>query len=384
MEPLQNLNADTMLLSQYFQSLAGGERSSENLEKYRAVLEKADAFMVNDAIDYVLEGAADINSYKIPAARLIRSCAEALDKQILPSYNPDSAVYAYAAANVKISIYLADIQQLSKGISDGSKSLLDLKNELEKFELIQNHYIDLQNGLFSMFEQASPRHRCTSLMWAIQDDVIALYKKIYDETVTCIKTGTPTPLFWKHLGEFYITAGSLVYRERTILYPAAYRYLSHMDSGGSTASPAAAAKYGDVGNASGGSLVSFTTGALSLENLELILNLLPLDFSFVGPDDRVQYYSDPPHRIFPRSPSVVGRLVENCHPPKSVNKVKEIISSFKDGSRDRAEFYLTIKDRFIHIEYFAVRDHDGAYCGTLEVSQDASHLRSLTGEKRLL
>ena len=111
MEPLQNLNADTMLLSQYFQSLAGGERSSENLEKYRTVLEKADAFMVNDAIDYVLEGAADINSYKIPVARFIRSCAEALDKQILPSYNPDSAVYAYAVANVKISIYLADIQQ---------------------------------------------------------------------------------------------------------------------------------------------------------------------------------------------------------------------------------------------------------------------------------
>lgn len=381
MEPLQNLDQDTLLLAQYFNSLVQGERSAENLERYRAVLEKADAFMVNDAVDYVLETADDINAYKIPVSRLIRSCAESLDKQILPSYNPGTSLYSYVKSNEKISLYLADIQQLSRGISDGSSSLSDLLRELDKFDLIQNHYIDLQNGLFSMFEQASPRHRCTSLMWAIQDDVVTLYKKLYDETRVCSASKETSPLFWRYLGEFYITAGSLVYRERTVLYPAAYRYLSHIKvsvvpSGSGTNVESAESKDHES--------VSFPTGALSLKNLERILNLLPLDVSFVGPDDRVQFYSDPPHRIFPRSPSVVGRLVENCHPPKSVNKVKEIISSFKDGSRDRAEFYLTVKGRFIHIEYFAVRDNKGAYCGTLEVSQDATHLRSLTGEKKLL
>ncbi len=375
MEPLQNLDADTALLAQYLQSLADGERSSENLEKYKAVLEKADAFMVNDAIDYVLENAADINSYKIPVSRLIRSCAESLDKQILPSYESGTSLYAYVKSNENISLYLAHIQQLSKGISDRSRSLSDLKIELEKFDLIENHYIDLQNGLFSMFEKVSPRHRCTSLMWAIQDDAAALYKKLYEETRLCITANNITPLFWKYLGEFYITSSSLVYRERVILYPAAYRYLSHIKSDSLPE---------DFTTKVNTDLISFKTGALSPKNLENILNLLPLDFSFIGPDDRVQFYSDPSHRIFPRSPSVIGRHVENCHPPKSVNKVKEIISSFKDGSRDRAEFYLTINNKFIHIEYFAVRDDQGVYCGTLEVSQDGTHLRSLAGEKRLL
>ena len=88
MEPLQNLDKDTQLLAQYFQSLAEGERSAENLEKYKNVLQKADAFMVNDAVDYVLENAADISLYKIPVSRLIRSCAEALDAQISCVY-PD-------------------------------------------------------------------------------------------------------------------------------------------------------------------------------------------------------------------------------------------------------------------------------------------------------
>ncbi len=384
MESLQNLDANTQLLVEYFQSLVRGERSADNLEKYREVLEKADAFMVNDAIDTVLENAADINIYKIPVARFIRSCAESLDKQILPSYREGSSMYEYARKNEQISLFLADIQQFSKGISDGSKSLAGLKMELEKFVFVQNHYTDLQNGLFSMFEKASPRHRCTALMWAVQDDVITLYKKLYDETLLCIASNYPSPLFWRYLGEFYITAGALVYRERYILFPVAHRFLSHLDFEVIPSSSGEAKTKIDVDGTAGASLVSFKTGALSLNNFERILNLLPLDFSFVGPDDRVQFYSDPRHRIFPRSPSVVGRLVENCHPPKSVNKVKEIISSFKDGSRDRAEFYLTIEEKFIHIEYFAVRDENGAYCGTLEVSQDATHLRSLSGEKRLL
>ncbi len=382
MEPLQKPDSNTMLLAQYFQSLVDGERSTENLEKYKDVLEKADAFMVNDAIDIVLESGGDIDSYKIPTARFIRSCSKALDEQQLPAYAQGSSIYSYVKKNEQISLYLADIQLLSKGISDGTKSLLDLLHELDKFQLIQNHYIDLQNGLFSMFEKSSPRHRCTALMWAIQDDVVFLYKKLYDETRSCSSSNSTTPLLWKYLGEFYITAGSLVYREKTILFPAAYRYLSHLDSHHSTTTDMRVNS--EAGERENGALVSFTTGALSLANLERVLNLLPVDFSFVGPDDRVQFYSDPPHRIFPRSPSVVGRLVENCHPPKSVHKVKEIISSFKNGSRDRAEFYLTIKDTFIHIEYFAVRDDKGAYCGTLEVSQDATHLRSLEGEKRLL
>ena len=101
-------------------------------------------------------------------------------------------------------------------------------------------------------------------------------------------------------------------------------------------------------------------------------------------DDRLQFYSDPPHRIFPRSPQLIGRLVQNCHPPKSVATVETILTSFKEGSEDSAEFYLTIGEKFIHIEYYAVRNVKGSYLGTLAVTQDATHLRELVGQKRLL
>ena len=82
--------------------------------------------------------------------------------------------------------------------------------------------------------------------------------------------------------------------------------------------------------------------------------------------------------------AVIGRLVQNCHPPKSVATVEEILRSFRDGSRDRAEFWLEARGAFVHITYFAVRDSSGRYAGTLEVTQDATHVRSLEGEKRLL
>jgi len=126
------------------------------------------------------------------------------------------------------------------------------------------------------------------------------------------------------------------------------------------------------------------TGSLTQDQLEAIFNVLPLDIAFIGSDDRVKFYSDPPHRIFPRSPAVIGRLVQNCHPPKSVAVVEEILRTFKSGERDSAEFWLDLHGKFVHIEYFAVRGPDGTYLGTLESSMDATHLRSLEGEKRLL
>ncbi len=131
-------------------------------------------------------------------------------------------------------------------------------------------------------------------------------------------------------------------------------------------------------------LVDLSTGQLPLEVVDAILCNLPVDVSFVGPDDRVAYYSDSAHRIFPRSAAVIGREVKNCHPPKSVHMVTEILEAFKRGERDKAEFWLELGGKFIHIEYLALRNKQGAYLGCLEVGQDATHLRALTGQRRLL
>jgi uncharacterized protein len=130
--------------------------------------------------------------------------------------------------------------------------------------------------------------------------------------------------------------------------------------------------------------INLDTGQLTATQVDLILKHLPVDISFVNEDDEVAYYSATSDRLFPRSPGVIGRKVQNCHPPRSVGTVVKILDSFKSGEKDTAEFWIQMKGRFIHIRYFAVRDDAGRYVGTLEMSQDITGLRGLEGEKRLL
>jgi DUF438 domain-containing protein len=104
----------------------------------------------------------------------------------------------------------------------------------------------------------------------------------------------------------------------------------------------------------------------------------------VDENDRVAYYTAGKERIFPRSPAVIGREVQKCHPSRSVHIVEKILEEFKAGRRDSSEFWLHMEGKFIHIRYFAIRDSKGNYKGTIEVSQDLTKIRTLEGEKKLL
>jgi hypothetical protein len=130
--------------------------------------------------------------------------------------------------------------------------------------------------------------------------------------------------------------------------------------------------------------ISLPTGNLSLEQLISIFKTLPVDLTFVDADDRVAFFSEGPQRVFSRSKAIVGRKVQHCHPPRSVDVVDRILSDFREGRQNVAEFWINFHGRFVHIRYFAVRDDKGKYAGTLEVTQDASRIRALEGERRLL
>ncbi len=131
-------------------------------------------------------------------------------------------------------------------------------------------------------------------------------------------------------------------------------------------------------------IIDFGTGSLSVDELKMIFETLPVDITFVGKNDEVKFYSEGPDRIFVRTPSVVGRLVENCHPGKSVDRVLEIIDGFKKNTLDKAEFWLEFEGKFVYIRYFPVRDKNGEYQGVLEVTQDIANIRKIEGQKRLL
>jgi DUF438 domain-containing protein len=98
----------------------------------------------------------------------------------------------------------------------------------------------------------------------------------------------------------------------------------------------------------------------------------------------VKYFSEPMQRIFPRARSVIGRQVQNCHPPKSLKAVENILKAFKEGRKDSVDFWINLQGKMILIKYLAVRDDAGKYLGTLEVSQDVTAIRALAGEKRLV
>lgn len=131
-------------------------------------------------------------------------------------------------------------------------------------------------------------------------------------------------------------------------------------------------------------IISLPTGILKLEELVNVLNTLPFDITFVDKDDKVKYFSESSERIFPRTRSIIGREVSNCHPPQSVHIVEKIVEDFKNGVKDHEDFWINMRDRFVLIRYFAVRNEKKEYMGVLEVTQNIKEIKEITGEKRLL
>ena len=130
--------------------------------------------------------------------------------------------------------------------------------------------------------------------------------------------------------------------------------------------------------------LNVTTGQLTLDQINLIYQHMPVDLSYVDENELVCFYTDTKHRVFPRSKNVIGRDVKNCHPKASVHIVEEIIKKFRSGEQDKAEFWINKPDLFIYIVYYAVRDEKGKFRGVLEMMQDCTHIRSLQGSQTLL
>ncbi len=322
----------------------------------------------------------------------------ALDVQEPPSVPPGHPIHTYMKENERITeltnSLIQELQRLGERPNDTiwSFTVGHLRNLVTELSGINIHYVRKENQLFPLLE----RHGIEApakVMWEVHDDIRSLLKKNKS-----LLQGEDRPVICKGLEEMAQAIEDMIYKEERILFPMALDTL--------TSEEWTQARHGDdeIGycfdiipgsewlpdeefeiapyQASG--LVNLDTGALSVEVINNMLCNLPVDMSFVDPEGKVSYYSDSSHRNFPRSPAVIGRNVINCHPPKSVHMVTEILEKFKSGERDRAEFWLELGEKFIHIQYIALRGEDGEYQGCLEVGQDATHVRSLTGQRRLL
>ncbi len=143
-------------------------------------------------------------------------------------------------------------------------------------------------------------------------------------------------------------------------------------------------KYDNTGILNENGSIQLPSGSFNAKEIMAILNTLPADMTFVDKDDKVKYFTQGKERIFARSRSIINRDVRLCHPPGSVHIIEKILDDFKSGRASHAPFWIQMQGKFIHIEYFALRDENGVYLGTLEFSQNLTNVRGLEGEKRIL
>lgn len=266
-----------------------------------------------------------------------------------------------------------------------------LKNGVKDLSDIVRHYERKENQLFPIMEA----HGLTAppqVMWEIHDDIRAMFKGVL------AKLGTDDhAAAVEAVSELTVAVRDMIFKEERILFPMVHEVFSEQDwfkvrqgeaeIGFSWVDPGdawmPACEDPDRGNKAVPDGIFLDAGKLTPEVINGVFKHLPVDLTFVGPDDRVAYFSQTEERIFPRSEGIIGREVSKCHPPKSVDMVESILSRFKSGERDSAEFWIRLDGKFILIRYFAVRE-DGKYLGCLEVSQDVTDIRALKGQQRLL
>ena len=327
---------------------------------------------------------------------LFKDALESKDEAQAPPGHP---VYTYMEENRAILARSEKldglIRELAKDPSDETFGRLREKlesgfGELSKIEI---HYQRKENQLFPVIE----KHGMTAppkVMWGVHDQIRAQLKSIRG----ALQSGKAADVAAKWR-ELTVAVTEMVYKENKILFPMALETLKHEDwlairkgdddIGYVFVEPAAVwpEKSGEDAEKSRkmpGGMLSLDTGEVSADQVNLMLKHLPVDITYVDENNEVRYYSEGKERIFPRSPGIIGRKVQNCHPPKSLDTVNKIVGAFRAGTKDSADFWLNLGGRLIYIRYFAVRDSDGMYKGVVEVSQDITDIQKIEGERRLL
>ncbi len=319
-----------------------------------------------------------------------------------PIVSPGHPIHTLMSEHALLMEFANELDTLVGSISDGDREakpeFLDRIRELIGFFIeSESHYLREENAVFPVLE----KHGLTgppSAMWSEHQEIHAMENEIFD-----LNSESNSDLSG-NIAKMQDLATSLAekladhfYKENNILFPASLRLFAEKewdivvqdfdDIGYCSYTPKPKRKEIETekGAAFGESSdVTFGSGTLTLEQLELLFNHLPIDTTFVDEQDKVLFFSESPTRIFVRSRAVIGRIVQLCHPTDSIHAVQQILDDFREGKRDSAEFWISLRGKMIYIRYFAVRNNSGKYLGCLEVSQDITEIKKIKGEKRLL
>ncbi|MDO9547249.1 MAG: DUF438 domain-containing protein [Pelolinea sp.] len=388
----------------------GGESYESVKQEFADVLSTATPQEISDIEQTLIAEGLPVEDIQYLCDVHVAMFRESLDQQTSPEMMPGHPVYTFRAENELVALVLNETKQtLRKLADDKSQGIVEkLKGNLVKLKEFDAHYLRKENLLFSYLEKVDFSGP-SSVMWGIHDDIRKGWKAMLAEVGSGSVRSKESVEKLNHLfAEGENAMREMIYKEERILFPTALERLAEEDW---IAMHAQEEKFGFSYVTRGNdwpkketesiytsdllkekkeerinTMTQFplTTGDLSISQINMLLTHLPVDITYVDENDTVLYFSETPERIFKRTAAIIGRKVQNCHPPQSMDKVQKIVDDFRAGTRDTAEFWIQMNDMFIHIRYFALHDANGAYKGTLEVSQDLTHLRGLEGEKRLL
>jgi DUF438 domain-containing protein len=341
----------------------------------------------------------------------------ALDRQETPSAIPGHPLHTLNAENLAAAALLDSLQKALDEYRSkpGAAAFAALQQKIMELQDFDRHYLREENLLFPFLEKydfSGP----SQVMWQTHDQVRTGWKnlrKILEISADPQETADQIEAQFQSVEH---AMRELFYKEEKILFPTSLNLLKESDWAAIfyqedaigyfniqpgdqwvpkiTAAVSANVAPQAVSQPTSPEAVTIApptegalpldVGALTLNQINLMLKNLPVDVTFVDENDRVRYFSQSRERIFRRAPAIIGRRVQQCHPPQSVHRVQQILDDFRSGQRDEAEFWIQMGGRFIHIRYYAVRDPNGDYRGSLEVSQDVTGIRALQGERRLI
>ncbi len=348
---------------------------------------------------------------------------DTLEKQKVGKALPGHPVHTYKAENKHLRSLIKRIKKDLKKVLKGNDQEA-FKTTFTELREVEIHFQRKENQLFPFLEEVNFTGP-SRVMWGKQDEIRVMFKDIDAALVS----GDLKELK-SHVSRLIKALSGMIFMEEKILFPTAMRKLTEDswkkirrgegDIGYAWIKPgnlwdpnviktgipdfakaaaearkargeepvsdrkeAAVSDSGNDGREEAGQ-IPLDVGSLTGIQLNMMLKVLPLDISFIDENDRVLYYSQGKERMFPRSPGIIGRTVQNCHPPKSAHVVQKIIDGFRNKEKEEAEFYFTMNGRFLLIRYYPVYDENGEYRGVIEAGQDVTGIRALEGEQKLL
>lgn len=383
------------MLVQLTKAILKKEKVGDLYKKYSEEIQKLMPSDVIAAVDVLMQEEIDLEALKTSINKLLNLVYQPINDFPSTSVNEGDIFWYLQQNNGKAMSLLENtslpIKKLnSKNPEESVQELLAIYKELLAFTKI---YTIKENVVFPVLEKEWQDFRCSQMMWAFHDDIKRDIKKV----ISILETQELDDLsrINRLIGDISFRMTAIKFRDEKILFPHILDTIS-ADKVDELLKQSKDLEYPfvkpdftnkpekpEVSNVING-LVRLGSGAMSPDQIKMVFNHLPVDITYVDEHNKVQYYSTPKHRIFPRTNAILGRDVSNCHPPDSVHVVEKIVEAFKKGEKDQASFWIHMGPHFVLIQYFAVRDEAAVFRGVVEVSQEISEIIKLEGDKRLL